>query len=277
MKKILLLVLILLSIFLGYSFKTKKTESFPTPLSKQEILKVALVADSHNENELLAKALAQSKEQKVDFVIGLGDYTNLGSVDELSAAKKVVDDSGLQFFSVPGDRDGWENRERGEENTTNFKKVFNLFPSQVYEKNAVQFVMLNNSDLYKGISSYDWQMLDALKRVSTLPAEPPTPKLRFVFAHKTPFHPDSAHIMGEDSPAVAKQAEELLTLLENNKVDGFFSGDIHFFSQFHSPSGSVKITTIGAVARGRNFQGPRFAILKVYSDYSWEVEDIPIN
>ena len=103
------------------------------------------------------------------------------------------------------------------------------------------------------------------------------PKLLFVFSHKTPYHPQSAHIMGEETQNVAAQAKEYLKLLEKSKVDGFFSGDLHFFAQYKSPNNGVRITTIGAVGRDRNFQGPRFAIVKVYSDYSWEVSDVEIR
>ena len=68
-----------------------------------------------------------------------------------------------------------------------------------------------------------------------------------------------------------------MDLLEQKRVDGFFSGDLHFFARFNSPSQAVKMTTIGAVNSARNFQGPRFAIVTVYSDYSWEVEDVEIR
>ena len=83
--------------------------------------------------------------------------------------------------------------------------------------------------------------------------------------------------MGEQSAQVAKQAKEFLSILEDNNADGFFSGDLHFFAQFNSPSGNVKMTTIGAVNSARNFQGPRFAVVTVFDDYSWEVEDIEIR
>ena len=55
-------------------------------------MRVALVSDSHNENDLLEKALAQAAGEGINFVIGLGDYTNTGTVEELQAAKNVFDD-----------------------------------------------------------------------------------------------------------------------------------------------------------------------------------------
>lgn len=272
MKKLLLLALglvtLLLSIFLGYSFGFgKKNEQAGITKPKSEILKIGLVADSHNENDLLSRVLIQAKELRVDFVIGLGDYTNLGTVEELSAAKKVFDESGLQYFVTAGDRDGWDSRERGEANSTSFNTVFGP-ATQKIEESGVVIILLDNSDIYKGISQSDWSQLNS--------ALTETSKLKFVFTHKTPFHPDSLHIMGEDSPLVAQQAKELLNLLESKKIGGLFCGDLHFFAQFYSPSTSVKITTIGAVASDRNFQGPRFGILTVFDDYSWKVEDVGI-
>lgn len=242
-----------------------KSEQLPKP--KAEILRVGLVADSHSENELLAKALAQLKSGSVDFVIGLGDYTNLGKMDELAAAKGVFDESGVAYYVIPGDRDGWENRENGQENSLNFAQTFGSYDLN-FSKNGVRFVLVDNSDLYKGISDQGWQALNTLDVSDTL---------TFVFAHKTPFHPDSAHIMGAESPEVADQAKKFMELMENKKVGGFFSGDLHFFARFNSPSASVRITTIGAVVSERNFQGPRFGILKVFEDYSWEVEDVEIR
>lgn len=270
MKKILVLILVLFSVLLGYSLaapnlfdENQGMQEFVSR-PKLPILRVALVADSHNENELLARALKQAQGKGINFVIGLGDYTNLGTIEELNAAKAKFDQSELEYFAGAGDRDGWESRNRGVEN---FAEVFGK-ATRVFRRNGVHFVILDNSDIYKGISDDDWEMLGGGR---TLPG------LTFVFAHKTPFHPESSHVMGEDSPQVAEQASRLIKLIEKDDVDGFFSGDLHFFAQFNSPGQSVKITTIGAVARERNFQGPRFAILTVFEDYSWEVEDAEIR
>lgn len=294
MKKLLLLVLIAFSVVLGYSFGFDKERNPIKEITspKKEILRVGLVADSHNENRLLERALFQAKSEKVDFVIGLGDYTNLGKIDELAAAKKVFDESGLSYYVIAGDRDGWESRERGDANTANFSQIFGS-AQQTFSRSGVQFVLLDNSDLYKGISEEGWQILEETKsqrakgdKDSVSSGSSVTLPLIFIFAHKTPFHPDSAHIMGAESPDVASQAKNFMDLMEGKKVedpersrrvDGFFSGDIHFFARFNSPSASVRITTIGAVASERNFQGPRFGILKVFEDYSWEVSDVEIK
>ena len=272
MKKFLLLVLVLLSVFLGYSYakdRLTKNQGERTVIPpKTTILKFALVADSEDDNGLLAKALNEAKSQNVSFVIGLGDLTSIGTVEQLNAAKQVFDESGLTYYLTAGDHDLWDSRNRGDEALSNFRQVLGD-PSHIIYKEGIQFVILDNSDIYSGIrdveiSNFKYQISNAHR-------------LTFVFAHKTPFHPQSAHVMGEDSSLVKDQAKRLMSLLEEKKVDGFFCGDLHFFAQFNSPAQAVRMTTIGAVASERNFQGPRFAVVTVYSDYSWQVEDIEIR
>jgi len=305
MRKLLLfLLLILFSVVLlsnlnNLSHLRQSREQVAKPESKRPILRVALVSDSHNENDLLAKALSQAEGEGVNFVIGLGDYTNTGTAEELQAAKKVFDESKLNYFVTAGDHDLWDSRNEGEEALANFKQVFGQ-SSQIIDRENVLFVILDNSDIYLGIDSKSWDMLNRAfsegigfdsnsgqnVRCQMSDVRCAQPKLRFVFAQKTPFHPESKHVMGQDNPDVANQAKRLLALFEDKKVDGFFSGDLHFFAQFSAKGGStsggkstgdVKITTIGAVARERNFQGPRFGILTIWDDYSWDIEDVEIR
>lgn len=266
----MLVILIGLSVAVGLNWNqdSQSNGSKDSTNPKKEFLRFALVTDSENENELLAKALNQAKGAGVNFVIGLGDWSSVGTLEELTATKKVFDESGVDYLVTAGDRDLWDSRNQGLEAEANFNKVFGK-PSQVFNKEGIQFVILDNSDIYKGI---DAGQLSIVNGQLSKAAE-----LRFVFAHKTPFHPQSSHVMGENSPEVAKQAKELLSVLENNIVDGFFSGDLHFFARFNSPNDTVKMTTVGAVNAARNFQGPRFAIVTVYDDYSWEVGDIEIR
>jgi len=268
---------------------------------KSAILRLALVSDSHKDNENLKKALRQAGGMGINLVIGLGDYTNVGTLEELRQAKEIFDQSKLDYLLTAGDHDLWDSRDKGKDPLSNFKEVFGL-SSQVFEKDNIQFVIVDNSDIYKGISQEDWEILKSIKSIKSTKSTTSSNSqqaldtrdtlntrgtLIFVFAQKTPFHPDSKHVMGSESAQVADQAKELMTLLEDKKVDGFFSGDLHFFAEFSSkggstsggksPAGSVKITTIGAVSKERNFQGPRFGILTVFDDYSWEVEDVEIR
>lgn len=233
--------------------------------AKAEILRFAIISDSENDNERLAKALNEAKSNNASFVIGLGDFTSLGEQPDLKRARFEFDKSGIEYFVTPGDRDLWAGRDAG--NTYQyFSAVFGK-SSGVVSRDGVKLVLVDNADIYEGISADDWSLLE--RELSS------SDRLTFVFSHKTPYHPQSAHIMGSEVDSVKEQATRYLELLEKSKVDGFFSGDLHFFAKFNSPGG-MKITTVGAVNSTRNFQGPRFVLVKVYSDYTWEVEDLEI-
>ena len=278
---LLLLLLVFLSVAVGYSlaknnFSLKRNSGIlPTVQEKRPISRFAIVSDSHSDNGNLEKALARARGFGINFVVGLGDWTTVGTLDELSAAKKVFDGARIPYYLTSGDHDLWDSRNRGEEPLFNYQQVFGS-PNHLIERNNIQIVILDTSDIYSGISPQTWKFLsESLEKEA---------KLKLVMAHKTPFHPDSKHIMGEDSAQVASQAKEFLTLLREKQIDGFFAGDLHFFARYLDPSNTVKIsgaflriTTVGAVTVERNFQGPRFAIVTVYNDYSWEVEDVEIR
>lgn len=235
---------------------------------KQEILRFAIVSDSENDNEDLGKALALAKSNNASFVVGLGDWTPLGTVEDLEAAKNVFDESGLTYFVTAGDRDLWSSRNDGNEAHANFNVVFGQ-SSHIIDRNPVKIVIVDNSDIYKGIVDSEWLMVNGeLSKPS---------KLMLVMSHKAPYHPQTSHVMGADRESVAKQAQEYINLLEEKKVAGFFSGDIHFFAKFNSPNNVFKMNTIGSVSRERNFQGPSFAIVKVFDDLSWDSESIEIE
>ena len=272
MKKLFFSLVVLVSlVFLWYqavNFSKDKLGNLGTNSQpqKQEILRIALVSDSENDNDYLNKALTSAKSNNVNFVIGLGDWTPLGIESDLQAAKKVFDQSGLDYYVTAGDRDLWDSRDKEKEPLSNFNSVFGK-STHVINKGEIQFIVIDNSDIYRGISDVDWEILNEILKSDS--------KIKFVFSHKTPYHPQSAHIMGSERETVAAQAKEYLDLLEKSKVSGFFSGDLHFFAKFNSPSG-MKITTVGAVNVERNFQGPRYAILKIYADHSWDVDDVEI-
>lgn len=334
MKKLLVWFLILSATsaisYLAFSYLNfTGSDNSQAQKTQKAILKVALVSDSENENDMLEKALSQAKEKGANFVIGLGDFTSLGEKQDLEKVKNVFDASGLTYYLTPGDRDLWDSRnkygalteETGEQSIElsygeaqnrglisfgpleNYLSVFGK-PDVVFTEKGIRFIIVNNSDLYYGIDAQGWNLLEqAFGKVTKETKEPDVktfgssgssaasgpPKLTFVFAHQTPYHPDSKHVMGREDEKVAKQAKEFMELLEGKRdptslakgelrgASGFFSGDMHFFAKFNSPDSSVRITTIGAASSKRNFQGPRYAILTVYEDNTWEVEDVEIR
>ncbi len=235
--------------------------------------KFALVADSHSENDLLTKALNLAKGQKVAFVIGLGDYTEVGTVTELTNAKKAFDSAGIRYFVTPGDHDLWDSRNRGLAATTDFNQVFGP-TNQAFSFGNARFIILDNSDNYLGFGQ---AQLDWLK--SELDKTKSSPETNAVFAlmHEPLYHPSSTRMMGKVTPELRDEAGRVTKMLKDTGVKEAFFGDIHYFTQYSEPVTGLHMTTIGAVASQRNTQDPRFGIVTVNEDGSYKVEDVEIK
>ena len=270
MKKFLIVIFLIAVVFV--SFAAWKSKGGMPSVEGERTAKViyafALVSDSHLNNEGITNALSLAKQRGVNRVFGLGDWTNYGEVNELVKTKKIFDDSGLIYEVLPGDHDLANSRDLGLSAKSNFETVFGKTLMNV-EELGVQFVLVDNSDIYKGLSDEDWFELKNI-----LLSQPPN--LRFVLAHKTPYNPDTTHVMGYGNEEITIQAKQLLYQLESSKVNELFTGDLHHFARYSSPRLGVRITSIGAISAEKNFQGPSFAIVKVFENYSYEVENIQI-
>lgn len=255
------------------------SESSSEALSKPQgsanlALRFLLVADSHNDNNDLNKAINQGKAKYPDlkFIIGLGDYTEVGTVEELKNAKKEFDNSSLRYFLIPGDHDLWDCRNRSLPPTACFSQVFGP-PYQSFEFGGFEFLLLDNSDNYTGFDARQtaWiaTELENFKKTGA--------KGLFVFAHEPLFHPSSDHIMGWVEKSLKPQAGGLLFQLKDAKATRVFAGDIHFFSEYTEPATQIPMVTIGAVTVERNPQAPRFAVVSVFDDRTSKVEDVEIK
>lgn len=238
------------------------------------VFRFLLVADSHNDNDDLSKAITQAKASYPDlkFIIGLGDYSDVGTNVELNNAKKELDSSGLRYFLIAGDHDLWDSRDKKMPATTNFNQVFGpLFQS--FDYNNFNFLLLDNSDDYKGLgdTQQKWieNELEKIKQQST--------RGTFVFLHEPLFHPSSDHVMGKIENGLKQQARDLMYQLKAAGVKKVFAGDIHFFSEYKEPVTALDMVTIGAVAIERNPQAPRFAVVSVFDDGTTKVDDVEIK
>ncbi len=242
----------------------------PTPVAKQ-ILKFALVADSHNDTDDLTKALAQAKKNGAKFVIGLGDYTNTGTPEELQATKDVFAASGLPYYLTPGDHDMWNARDKNLSSATaDFSQIFGT-PYQSFSDSGVYFVILSDADNYIGVDpvqmSWFSDALSASKKYG----------LVLAFMHEPLYHPSSDHGIGKTNPDLKKQAEQITRMLKDNNVAEVFFGDVHAFTRYSEPVTGLKMTTVGAVTRTQNTQTPRFVEVNVFADNSYSVADTEIQ
>lgn len=250
------------------------------------IFKFAIVADSHNDNESLAKALQIAKKDGVKFVIGLGDYSDVGTLEELQKAQDVFKASGLPFYVTAGDHDLWDSRDKGSLSISNFNQVFG--PTyQSFSDSNIRFVLLFNGDNYEGIDAIQrmWleDLLTKMKPQDSASSSPGSginnnpPQQVFVFLHEPLYHPSSDHAMGKVTASLKKQAEDISNMLKNAKVGEVFAGDVHSFGRYQDPKSGLKMTVVGALTSTRNTQAPRFAIVDVYNDGSYNVKDQEIK
>lgn len=237
----------------------------------QVLFSFAVVADSHNDNAHLRQALQIAKERQARFVVGLGDYTQVGTLTELNSSKQVFDNAGLPYYLTAGDHDLWDSRDKGLPAIANFQKIFGP-PFQSFGYQDIRFVIVYNSDNYHGIDDLQQKWLDQeLNKDSEL-----HPKLLFILLHEPLYHPSSDHIMGKSSRKLELQAENLLSKLTQVGVSEVITGDTHFFSSYQDPKTGVKITNAGAVTEERNTQKPRFLMVDVLVNGSYNIQDVEI-
>lgn len=251
----------------------KKNQS-PQPIKNNGklIFRFALIADSHNDSTNLKKALDQIKKNfnDIKFIIGLGDYTEVGTLEELKSAKVLLDGSGFRYFVTAGDHDLWDSRDKGLKPEADFVSVFGPV-YQTFKEENFRFIILYNSDNYLGLGETQKQWLtDQLNLNKDNPGT-------FVFLHEPLFHPSSDHFMGRVEEKLKIEAQNLTKQLAEAHVRKIFAGDAHYFSEYDEPQTKLPMVTIGAITLERNLQNPRFGIVSVFDSGSTEVEDVEIK
>lgn len=252
-------------------------ENKPAPVESQAprsplLYKFAIVTDSHNDNASLRKALMQAKNEGVKFVIALGDYTDVGTVDDLSKSKQQFDEVGLPYYTTVGDHDLWESREKGNPALTNFNQVYG--PSyQAFTYLNTRFIIFYDADNYLGIDEAQKNWLnDQLDSIKQNP-----PKLAFALTSTPLYHPSSDHVLGKTDPKLKPEAQDLAKKFKEAGINEVIAGDTHYYSRYIDPSNDLKMTSIGAVTSLRNPQSPRFAIVDVFEDGSYNIQDTEIK
>jgi len=235
----------------------------------------AVMSDVHSDWENFQKALEKAKTDMEigpsfvppvggttagkGFVIITGDLTTIGTKNELLEAKKILEESGLRYYVIPGNHDVWWGRKYKRDV---WEEVFGeSFES--FREDGAKFILINNGDAVGGINQFKVQsskfkvdeeetQMDWLKKET----EECLKVYCLVFMHIPLNHPNSLHVMGEESPLVASEAAELINLLVKNQVKEVFAGHLHFSSSYEL--GGLKTTIVGAIASERNLQSPKF-------------------
>lgn len=233
--------------------------------NSETLLKVAIMGDSHSNYTNLDKALIDAQSRNLLAIFFLGDYTQLGVLDDLSQAKALMDTSKIPYYSLPGDHDLWKST-----GPDNFMSVFgqNYFSKEI---NGYKFVGLDNSANYTLISEerLEWfraQLADA----------------DFVLLSQPIYHPSNyiymGYVDGQLTQNVYDQGQYLLEIIRKSDVKAVIAGDQHFSNNNPDPVDSgLQHFVVGALVDERNLQSPRYSEFRVFTDGSFEIEDVLIK
>ena len=238
--------------------------SFDGAREGEPVLQLAIFADIHSDWEGLQKAVLKVNNNKsVDFVLVLGDLTDLGSIDNLNISKNILDGLNINYYVVPGNHDLWYSRRDGNLHDYNFVQVFGVQPACFSEK-GFNFVLLDSSDEQKKIESSHW-----LEIQNCLNKKEPV----LFFGHIPLYHPANERVMGQCSLEVGKQAEILRDKLCSQKAKLAVAAHLHSFSKYnYACDNGYKLPMVvsPALTQERNFQSPRFLYLDVFGGGGFE-------
>lgn len=238
------------------------------------VLSFALIADSHNANDNLTKAIGRINQTNAKYIFGLGDYTDVGTETELKNFYTTISKTDKKVVLLPGDHDLWNGRDKTEDPFHFFNKIIPSAPSQITEGD-IQFIFINNADLYHGIPSDQFEKLNETLKTSSA-------KVIVLLAHKAIKHPLTIHTMGyindQKNTEVLAQADSLLQTINQiqNKKIYLLHGDLHSFGQYQM-DGGVAAYAIGALTTDKNFQTPRFATAQIDAQGTLTVQDQPLS
>lgn len=245
-----------------------------TTTSLKAVLTFSVIGDPENDLENLKKALTSSKNAGDKFTVLVGDLTATGSLKEFKAVKKVLEESELDYYVLPGNHDLYSAGKLAAASDEYFKEVFgNSYQSVILplkegeEIGKLQLLLLNNADEKEGMEKEQFNLVKEL--LGSKLAD-----LSIIFLHKPVFHPSSDYIMGYQSELITKQREELLMTFKKASVSAVFSGHLHNMSSYENDG--LKMFVAGSVNSSRNWQTPRYLEVKVYENKTLIVGEVEL-
>ena len=253
------------------------------------VMTLAILADSHvgnDKNEYienkthLARAVEKAKSLGADEIVHVGDVTNFGVLEDLRDAKEILDDSGIPYVAIPGDRDIAQTS-----NADNFVSVFGT-DNHFFILAGHKFVAFNNSANYTLISQdkMTWfkNELDGADFVilsQPLYTEGVLVNCQYM-GNSCEDQEDSD--LKQKQLEVKKQRDELLSLIRASDVKAVIAGDHHMSSQtqdkdkpglMHYVVGAVGNTFKEGYSQS-SWQNQSFSLIKLYEGEAFTVEDV---
>jgi len=245
--------------------------------SRVVVFKAVMMGDSANENVGLRQALDIAAGMKVNRVFYLGDYTNFGNLDNLKAAKIIMDESGFVYYSLPGDRDLDINAEPAD--FGNYYSVFGKPRISVTINDdsvgPIKFAMLNNSANYTPIDNETlgqfYQELDGAD---------------YVILSQPLYHPLASFgkpvmgvVNGETVPEMREQANQILEKIRVSDVKAIIAGDQHSFDRvFDEKKPGLEHVSIGPISKERADKSKSsITLLTIYDNDTYSVEEVRLD
>lgn len=251
---------------------------------KTLLLTAAIISEVQEDYYNFEETLKKIKEKDIKQIFVLGDLTNYGEVDKIQRAKDLLDSSELSYYVIPGDHDLAQSVGPG-----NFLQVFkqDYFNINV---NGVNFLLLNNSANFTKINSetvtrfkIDLSGCDFVLLSQPLYAEGLNLPFSKMYMGSTKEEQEDAN-KKDMQTSVYNQRNEILEALQNSKVKAVFAGDHHKSSQATDPKrADLKHFVVGAISSTVNefpqkiIQSPRFSVLDVYSNGSYNVSEVLLD
>jgi len=253
--------------------------------NKKVLLKMAVLADVHEDLQNLEKALKIAGDKGVKYVVVVGDITNYGDVAALEKVKNVLEKSGAKYFILPGDHDLAQSV-----SVDNFKQVFGA-DYNVEDLYGVKFLLLDNSFNYSVLPAQEisWLQQNIDKTDFVFMSQPLYTSglssfFEKIYMGSTTTAPETEELK-QKQEAVKDQGVLILNLIRSqSSVKAVFSGEHHKSSKQTDPNRtSLEHYVVGAVSSTVNdypqsiIQTPRFSLLTIYEDKTYQVEDVVID
>lgn len=236
--------------------------------TKKPSLQIALMSDVHENWDALVEAINISESANVDYILYLGDFTDWGDITSLEKGKELLDETNIKWFALPGDHDLAQSASKnGDGGLENFNAVFGS-NYKIITLNDVNFMLLDNSA--------NFTPLDELRFTWFLNNIADTD---FLFLSQPLYSENSTVVMGvvdgEEVTDVNNQRKVLLSKVQESSVQAVFAGDHHRSSvSTDLVRDDLKHIVVGALTKSRNIQTPRFSILNIYNDGSFDLDEI---
>lgn len=190
----------------------------PTVTSDNNSLKIAVMADIHNNTTGLKRMMQKTKDRGSSFVVLAGDLSEDGIKKELTAIKKTADSTGIKYAAVPGNHD---------ERRTYYDDVFGKKYQVIrFDSYKVKLILINAS-YFKGLGSSQKKWLETeMPECNQITC--------MVIMHMPLNHPTKNNIWGKykNSSVNKKDAVWLKKMIVDNNIKKIVVGHIHQVSNY---------------------------------------------